>query len=192
MTAYTINFNPVIDMTDEQFYQLCRANPEVKLERSPTGELIINAATDGKTGSFNFELSADFGIWNRQTKLGVGFDSSTCFKLPKGGNRSPDIAWIRQERWDGLTLAARTKFPPICPDFVLELRSPSDALQTVQAKLIEYIDNGAELGWLINPQDQQVEIYRPNQSVTILQAPDCIVSDPVLPGFVLNLVWLWQ
>lgn len=192
MTAYTINFNPVIDMTDEQFYQLCRANPEVKLERSPTGELIINAATDDKTGSFNFELSADFGIWNRQTKLGVGFDSSTCFKLPKGGNRSPDIAWIRQERWDGLTLAAHTKFPPICPDFVLELRSPSDALQTVQAKLIEYIDNGAELGWLINPQDQQVEIYRPNQSVTILQALDCIAGDPVLPGFVLNLAWLWQ
>ena len=192
MTAYTINLNPVIDMTDEQFYQLCGAKPEVKFERSATGELIINAATDDKTGSFNFELSADFGIWNRQTKLGVGFDSSTCFKLPKGGNRSPDIAWIRQERWDGLTLAARTKFPPICPDFVLELRSPSDALQTVQAKLIEYIDNGAELGWLINPQDQQVEIYRPNQSVTILQALDCIAGDPVLPGFVLNLAWLWQ
>jgi Uma2 family endonuclease len=136
MTAYTINFNPVIEMTDEQFYQLCGANPEVKFERSATGELIIMAPTGGKTGNFNFELAADFAIWNRQTKLGVGFDSSTCFKLPKGANRSPDIAWIRQDRWDALPLAARTKFPPICPDFVMELRSPSDDLPTVQAKLV--------------------------------------------------------
>lgn len=106
MTAYTINLNPVIDMTDEQCYQLCGANPEVKFERSPMGELIIMAPTGGKTGNFNFELYIDFGIWNRQTKLGVGFDSSTCFKLPKGGNRSPDIAWVRQERWDSLILGS--------------------------------------------------------------------------------------
>jgi Uma2 family endonuclease len=191
MIAYTIDLNSVIQMTDDQFYDLCRANPEIKFERSAQGELIIMAPTGGKTGNFNFELSADFAVWNRQTRLGVGFDSSTCFKLPKGGNRSPDVAWIRQERWDTLTFAQRTKFPPICPDFVLELCAPTDLLKSVQAKLAEYLDNGAQLGWLINPQDRQVEIYRPDRPVEVLHAPATISGDPVLPGFILNLAWLW-
>lgn len=192
MMTYTIDLNPIIQLTDEQFYQLCRANPDLKFERNAQGKLIIMSPTGGETGKCNSELNADFVLWNRQTKLGVTFDSSTGFKLPNGANRSPDVAWIRQERWEQLTPQQREKFPPICPDFVLELCSPTDTLTEVQAKMREYIDNGAQLGWLINPQDQQVEIYRPNQAQEILQTPVVLSGESVLPGLTLNLQWLWQ
>lgn len=192
MMTYTIDLNPIIQLTDEQFYQLCRANPDLKFERNAQGELIIMSPTGGETGKRNSELNADFVLWNRQTKLGVTFDSSTGFKLLNGANRSPDVAWIRQERWEQLTLQQREKFPPICPDFVLELCSPTDTLTEVQAKMREYIDNGAQLGWLINPQDQQVEIYRPNQAQEILRTPVVLSGESVLPGLTLNLQGLWQ
>jgi Uma2 family endonuclease len=139
MLAYTLNLNPVIEMTDEQFYQLCRANPDVKFERSPKGELLIMPPTGGETGNCNSEIGADFVFWNRKTKLGKVFDSSTCFRLPKGGSRSPDVAWIQQARWDALTPEQKEKFPPIAPDFVLELISPTDSLQETQAKMQEYM-----------------------------------------------------
>jgi Uma2 family endonuclease len=120
MNAITINLKPVIELTDEQFYQLCRKNPDVKFERNALGELIIMSPTGGETGNRNAEIIIDFGIWNRQTKLGKVFDSSTGFKLPNGANRSPDVSWIKQERWDALTSKEKEKFPPIAPDFVLE------------------------------------------------------------------------
>ncbi len=118
MTAYTINFDPVCKMTDEQFYQLCRKNPDIKFERNAKGEIIIMSPTGGETGNQNIETAGDFVIWNRQEKLGKLFDSSTCFKLPNGANRSPDVSWIKQERWDALTIEEKRKFPPIAPDFV--------------------------------------------------------------------------
>lgn len=191
MTAYTVNFNPIIKLTDDQFYQLCRENPGIKFERNSQGELIIMPPTGGETGNKNSEINADFVIWNRQTKLGVCFDSSTCFKLPNGANRSPDVAWIRKDRWDALTPEQQEKFPPIAPDFVLELMSPSDNLEDAQAKMREYIDNDVKLGWLINRKIHQVEIYRQGKSVEVLDSPTTLSGEDILPGLTLNLQIVW-
>ena len=191
MIVSTLDLKTIIDLTDEQFYQLCRANPDVKFERNANGTLLIMSPTGGETGNRNLEIGADFAIWNRQTKLGVCFDSSTCFKLPNGAQRSPDIAWIKQDRWQALTPAQREQFPPITPDFVLELLSPSDSLPTTQTKMQEYIDNGVNLGWLINRKNRTVEIYRPNQSVQLLTNPTQLSDPDILPGFTLNLSSLW-
>ncbi|MBD2252900.1 Uma2 family endonuclease [Nostoc parmelioides] len=191
MTAYTVNLNPIIKLTDDQFYQLCRENPGVKFERNHKGELIIMPPTGGETGNKNSEINADFVIWNRQTKLGICFDSSTCFKLPNGANRSPDVAWIRKERWDALTPEQQEKFPPIAPDFVLELMSPSDSLEDTQAKMQEYIDNQVKLGWLINRKTQQVEIYRLGKPVELLASPTELSGEDILPGFILSLQIVW-
>ncbi|MBD2145915.1 Uma2 family endonuclease [Sphaerospermopsis sp. FACHB-1194] len=191
MTAITINLNPIVRFTDDQFYQLCRKNPDVKFERNAKGELLVMSPTGGETGRINSEINADFGVWNRQTKLGVCFDSSTCFKLPNGANRSPDVAWIKKERWDSLTTEEKTKFPPIAPDFVLELMSPTDSLQETQKKMQEYMENGVKLSWLINPKTRQVEIYRLGKPVEILTAPLELSGEDILPGFILNMAIVW-
>lgn len=148
--------------------------------------------TGGETGNRNSEINADFVIWNRQTQLGKVFDSSTCFKLPNGADRSPDVAWVAKERWEGLIPEQREKFPPLAPDFVLELMSPTDSLEAAQAKMREYMDNGVRLGWLIDRKQRQVEIYRPSYPPEILQTPTALSEESVLPGFVLNLEWFWQ
>jgi Uma2 family endonuclease len=192
MTAVIVNLNPIIELTDEQFYQLCRANSDVQFERNAKGELIIMPPTGGGTGKRNIELAADLVIWNRQTRLGVCFDSSTCFRLPQGGDRSPDVSWILQSRWDSLTPDEQEKFPPICPDFVLELMSPSDNLKIAQEKMQEYLNNGIRLGWLINRRTQTVEIYRQGQAVEVLQSPTTLSGEDVLPGFALNLQLIWE
>lgn len=191
MSAFTISLEPVIHITDEQFYQLCRANPDVKFERNAAGDLIIMAPTGGETGSYNSEINADFVIWNRQTKLGKVFDSSTCFKLPKGGDRSPDVAWVALERWNSLSREQQRKFPPIAPDFVLELLSPTDSLEKTQAKMQEYINSGVRLGWLIDRDNRYVEIYRINQPVEVLRNPERLLGEDVLPEFVLNMDLVW-
>jgi Uma2 family endonuclease len=192
MNAVTVNFNPIIELTDDQFYQLCRANPDVKFERNAKRELIIMSPTGGETGNHNFEIAADFAIWNRQNRLGVCFDSSTCFSLPQGGDRSPDVSWIKQERWDALTPEEKEKFPPIAPDFVLELMSPTDSLKKTQEKMQEYRDSGVKLGWLINRKTRRVEIYRLGQPVEILESPTQLSGEDILPGFVLNLQNVWN
>jgi Uma2 family endonuclease len=191
MTAFTISLEPVIHVTDEQFYQLCQANPEVKFERDAVGDLIIMAPSGGETGSYNAEIVADFVIWNRQTRLGKVFDSSTCFKLPQGGDRSPDVAWVALERWNQLSQEQQRKFPPIAPDFVLELLSPTDSSEKTQAKMQEYINNGVRLGWLIDRDRRYVEIYRSNQPVEALTSPEQLSGADVLPGLFLdmNIVW---
>jgi Uma2 family endonuclease len=191
MNTYTLNLDRAIEMSDDQFYQLCRNNPDLKFERNAHGELIVMPPTGGETGRRNTNLIIDVGNWNRRAQLGQVFDSSTCFKLPNGADRSPDVSWIRQDRWDALTLEQKEKFPPICPDFVIELMSPSDTLKTVQAKMQEYIDNGSQLGWLLNRKDRQVEIYRPNQTVESLQSPMSLSGETILPGFVLELGFIW-
>ena len=191
MIAATINFNAIAKITDDQFYQLCRENPDVKFERNAQGAIIVMSPTGGETGSYNSEINADFVIWNRQTKLGVCFDSSTCFKLPSGANRSPDVSWIKQERWDTLTLEQKQKFPPISPDFVLELMSPTDSLKDTQDKMQEYMNNQVKLGWLINRKTRRVEVYRQGQEVEVLESPTQLSGEDILPGFVLNLRSLW-
>ncbi len=180
-----------IDLTDEQFFQLCQNNRDLRFERTATGELIIMPPTGSETGDRNAELTYQLRAWSRQNQRGKSFDSSTGFKLPNGAERSPDASWVNMERWNALTQAERERFAPLCPDFVVELMSPSDSTEKTRAKMKEYMDNGARLGWLINRQQQQVEIYRPNREVEILQSPQTLLGEDVLPGFVLNLAEIW-
>ncbi|MFZ4639572.1 MAG: Uma2 family endonuclease [Nodosilinea sp.] len=181
-----------LQLTEEQFYQLCIANPEHLLELTAEGVLIVMAPVGGESGNKEMELGADLTLWNRQTRLGKVFSSSTIFKLPLGGKRSPDAAWVELSRWNELDSENREKFPPLAPDFVIELRSPADELSALQEKMIEYRNNGVRLGFLINPQDRQAEIYRLDQEVEILQAPGTLSGENVLPGFVLDLSWIWE
>lgn len=191
MTALILNNPETAPITDEQFYQLCITNRELKLERTAKGDLIIMPPTGGETSKFNSEVNLDLGLWNRQTKLGITFDSSGGFKLPNGADRSPDAAWIPLTKWESLTPKQQEKFPPICPDFVIELRSPSDSLKLLQEKMPEYIENGTRLGWLINRKSRQVEIYRQGREKEILENPTTLSGEDILPGFVLNLSLIW-
>lgn len=191
MTAYTIKLQPALDMTDDQFYQLCITNPDLRFERNAQGDLLIMSPTGGETGNRNVELATEFVLWNRQHRLGIVFDSSTGFKLPGGGDRSPDVAWVEQSRWDALTPEQRQKFPPIAPDVVLELLSLSDRLSMVQAKMQEYMISGVRLGWLINPQARQVEIYRQGQAPEVVTHPTHLFGETVLPSFELNMALVW-
>jgi Uma2 family endonuclease len=191
MKAFTIDLSSVIQLTDDQFYELCQKNSDVKFERNAKGELIIMSPTGGETGNCNSEINADFVFWNRQTKLGKVFDSSTGFKLPNGADRSPDVAWIKQERWDALTPAQKEKFPPISPDFVLELMSQSDTLRDLQEKMQEYMENQVKLGWLIDRKTHRVEIYRQGKEVEVLESPTELSGEDILPGFVLSMQTVW-
>jgi Uma2 family endonuclease len=192
MTALTVNLDRVINLSREQFHALCAANPDVKFERNATGELIIMAPTGGETGRQNIKLATQLENWNDRTGLGVAFDSSTGFSLPNGADRSPDLAWIPLERWQSLSQTERRGFLPLCPDFVLELLSPTDSWLKTQLKMQEYMDNGAQLGWLIDPQAKRVGIYRRGQPVEIVPSPPTLSGEEVLPGFVMHLNFLWE
>ncbi|MGK7919004.1 MAG: Uma2 family endonuclease [Trichodesmium sp.] len=191
MTNLTIELNSVIDMTEEQFFQLCQKNPDLRFERNAKGDLIIMSPTGGETGSYNAGLTSKIWIWNEQRKLGIVFDSSTGFKLPNGANLSPDASWITIEKWNNLTPEQRTKFLPLCPDFLIELMSPSDSLPKTREKMKEYLENGMQLGWLINPKNRQVEIYRAAKDVEILDSPEILSGENVLPGFILDMTRIW-
>jgi Uma2 family endonuclease len=196
MHTHTLNLESVIELSDEQFYQLCRRNPDLRFERSATGELIIMSPTGSETSENNFSLYLALGNWNLKTKLGHCFESNGGFTLPNGAVRVPDMSWIRNDRYEALSKKQRTKFAPICPDFVMELMSPTDELRVVQAKMVEYIENGARLGWLINPKTKQVEIYRPSQESgyekELLEMPQTLSGEDVLPGFELDLGFMWE
>jgi Uma2 family endonuclease len=176
-----------VHLTDEQFYQLCISNPELNIERNATGVLILMAPVGGDSGNREMGLGGELYLWNKQTKLGKVFSSSTIFKLPGGGDRSPDAAWVELSRWKALTPEQRQKFPPIAPDFVMELRSRTDNLQTLQEKMQEYLDSGVFLGWLFNPQNQQVEIYRHGQEKEVRDLPTQLSGETILPGFSLQV-----
>lgn len=185
--------NPVVlnlenvGLTDAQFERLCQVNRDVQLERTAKGELVIMPSVGGVTGNREADLIAEVAIWNRQTQLGKVFSSSTIFRLPNGGDRSPDVAWVKLERWSALTPEQQEAFPPISPDFVIELRSQTDPLPPLQAKMQEYLNSGLQLGWLIDPQQQQAEIYRPNTQPEIRQLPARLSGEEVLTGFLLDL-----
>lgn len=187
-----LRLGPTMKMTDEEFLELCGLNEEWRIEMNSNGDLIVMSPTGSKTGERNFLLTAQFGPWVDDDGSGVGFDSSTMFTLPNGARRSPDIAWIRRARWDALSEDDKERCAPVCPDFVIELRSPSDRLKTLQAKMEEYIENGAELAWLIDPFERKVHIYRPDAPVECLLQPQSISGELVLPGFTLMLIKLWQ
>ena len=191
MDALTLNLNPIIELTDEQFFQLCQINELIRFERNADGTLLLMPLVGGTTSIRNASLTAQLGMWNRDDKLGIGFDSSTGFTLPNGAVRSPDASWLKRDRWDALTQEQKERFAPVCPDFVAELRSATDCLKRLQSKMREYRDNGARLGWLIDLENQKVEIYRPNQEVEVLESPATLSGETVLPGFVLNLELIW-
>ncbi|MEO0376188.1 MAG: Uma2 family endonuclease [Cyanobacteria bacterium P01_A01_bin.17] len=187
MNTVTLTLEPLAQLTDQQFLNLCHANPEAKLERTATGELVVMSPTGGESGRRNRRLTQQLGNWTDQDSTGESFDSSTMFRLPNGAFRSPDAAWIPLDKWNALTPEERRTFPPLCPDFVIELRSPSDALTPLQDKMQEYIDNGTRLGWLLNPQDQEVEIFRRGRPKEVLSLPTRLEGESVLPDFVLVL-----
>jgi Uma2 family endonuclease len=186
MTALIVNLHPVIELTDEQFFQLCQNNRDLRFERTFEGELIIMPPTGWETGNKNAKLTQRLGNWADADGTGLAFDSSTGFKLPNGANRSPDASWVKRERIETLN-PNPARFMPLAPDFAVELRSASDSLETLQQKMQEYINCGVRLGWLIDPQNQRVEIYRLKKDVEILQSPTSLSGEHILPGFVLDL-----
>lgn len=186
-----VRLRPVIDLTDDQFFEFCQINRDLRIERTASGELLIMPPTGSETGESNFRLSGQLFIWTEQDGTGTGFDSSTGFTLPNGATVSPDISWIKLERWNALSQQQRTKFAPIAPDFVVELRSKSDTLKDLQDKMQQYMDNGVRLGWLIDRKQQRVYVYRPGVPVQQLDNPETVSGDPELSGFVLRLSQIW-
>ncbi|MEO6808695.1 MAG: Uma2 family endonuclease [Isosphaeraceae bacterium] len=174
-------------LSHRAFVRLCRDNPELRLERSARGELIVMAPAGTESGGRNAKLTMRLGIWTEADGSGEHFDSSTGYVLPNGATRSPDASWIRRERWEELSPEDRRKFAPICPDFVVELMSPSDQRSDVREKMREYLDQGARLGWLLDPEAVEVDVYRPGFPVETLRQPTTLSGEDVLPGFVLNL-----
>lgn len=179
-------------LSEQDFYDLCQANPDLRIELTKEGDMLLMPPTGGETGGSNFNLTSEFGAWVKFDKRGKGFDSSTGFALPNGAKRSPDLAWVKRERWEALTSEQRRVFPPLCPDFVVELRSVSDSISQLQEKMQEYMDNGAQLGWLIDTKERQVHVYRPNQPVEALDDPASISGEPLLTGFTLNMEEIWE
>ena len=187
-----LHTRPALDMSPEQFYEFCLINREWRIERTAEGDLRIMAPAGGETGSRNALITSMLTTWALQDGTGVAFDSSTGFTLPNGATRSPDAAWVRRTRLTGLTAEQKEKFLPLCPDFVIELRSPSDDLGSVQEKMQEYLDNGTQLGWLLDPSTRQVSVYRPSATVARVDAPSRMSGEPELPGFVLELTHIWE
>ncbi|BAY45659.1 hypothetical protein SAMD00079811_32660 [Scytonema sp. HK-05] len=187
MSNLPLNIPANLKVSEEQFVLLAAANRDVQLELTATGELIIMPPTGGNTLKRNIDIEGQLWYWNRQSKLGVAFNSSTAFRLPNGAERSPDAAWVTQARWDALKPEEQDSFPPMSPDFAIELRSKSDKMEPLRKKMQEYIDNGLRLGWLIDTKNKKVEIYRALQPVEVLDNPTSLSGEDVLPGFVLDL-----
>ena len=182
---------PNMIMTDDQFFDFCQLNRHFRIERNQIGDLFIMSPTDSETGQRNFNLIGELGIWTKQDGTGVGFGSSGGFTLPNGAVRSPDAAWIKRTKWEIIPAEKRKKFAPICPEFIVELRSENDNLSTLKEKMQEYIDNGTQLAWLIDRKQRKVFIYRPNCGVEELNNPQTLTGEDILPGFVLDLSEIW-
>lgn len=194
LTPLTVDLSslmPQARMTEEQFYAFCQSNRDLRIERTVTGEVIVMPPAFSDTGNRNLKIAQQVANWSDQDGTGEVFDSSSGFTLPNGATRSPDVAWVKLERWNALSKEQQASFAPICPDFVVELRSASDALKTLQEKMEEYIDNGAELGLLVDRKNYTVHVYRPGRSPEILTNPDDVSCDPELSGFLLQMAKVW-
>jgi Uma2 family endonuclease len=178
-------------LSDEHFFEFCQANCDLRIERTANHDLLIMAPTGSETDGRNFDLIGQLWAWARQDGTGVGFSSRGGFTLPNGAVRSPDAAWIRKDRWEALAPEQRKRFAPLCPNFVLELRSETDSLSLLQDKMVEYMDNGAQLGWLIDRHQRVVYVYRAQQPPEAVLSPTVISGDPVLLGFILDLSRIW-
>ncbi len=187
-----LHIRPALDMDEEQFFEFCRINDELRIERTAEGDLEIMPPTGGETSDPNSEINMQLRVWAKRDGTGVAFDSSGGFVLPNDAMRSPDASWVRRERLTSLTAEQKQRFLPLCPDCVIELRSPSGPLATIEAKMREHVENGARLGWLIDPQERRVYVYRPDAEVEQLDGPPSVSGDPVLPGFVLDLRPIWE
>ena len=186
-----VQMEPVLHMTEDVFFEFCQINRDLRIERNAQGGVIIMPPAGGETGQRNAELTMQLRLWAKQDGEGTTFDSSTGYRLPNGAVRSPDASWVRHSRLNALSPDQREKFLPLCPEFVIELRSPTDSLSVLREKMQEYLDNGAQLGWLIDPAQRRVTVYRPQASVQTLDNPETVVGDPVLAGFALNLREIW-
>jgi Uma2 family endonuclease len=191
-TWLTLHLLPGITLTEEQFETICEQNRDLRIERNEAGDLILMPPTGGQTGDRNSELNMQLRLWAKTNGDGRVFDSSTGFILPNGANRSPDAAWVSRPRLVGIPVEQRGKFLPLCPDFVVELRSPTDSLNDLTDKMKEYLSNGTKLGWLIDPAEQRLHVFRPGTEAQILDAPERISGDPELPGFELVLAEIWN
>lgn len=191
VTPMVLKFHPVISMTDEQLFDFCQLNKDFRIERKANGEIIIASPTNSENDQRNFELIGQLGIWKKFDGTGIGFGSSGGFTLPNGAVRSPDAAWIKKADWEAIPQDKRKKFAPICPEFVVELRSESDSLKVLQDKMQEYIDNGTKLGWLIDRKERKVYIYRLDNQVEELDNPSTLSGEDILSGFVLDLSSIW-
>jgi Uma2 family endonuclease len=178
-------------MDDDEFFEFCQRNKHLRIEMTKKGDIIIMPPTGTETGGRNFTLNTKFGIWVERDGTGKGFDSSTGFKFPDGAQLSPDLSWIRWEKWNAVPKEKRKKFAPLVPDFVVEIRSDSDSLKKLQKKMNEYIENGVQLGWLIDPTKKRVHIYSSNTEPQVLENPTEVSGEPLLEGFVLNLQEIW-
>ncbi len=183
---------PSIQMTDEQFFEFCQVNRDLRIEQNKFRELVIMPPTGSETGNREVNVLGQLWVWSEQDGTGIAFSSSAGFKLSTGANRSPDASWIKLERWNELSAEQQERFAPICPDFLVELRSPSDNLQSLQEKMEEYMQEpGIQLGWLIDRKQRQVYIYRPGKPEECLDNPASVSGESVLPGFVLNMSKIW-
>jgi Uma2 family endonuclease len=193
MTALTLNLSSLVKtISVSDLETLSRDNPDARLETDSYGRLIFMSPTGGETGERNLELAFQIKLWNKQTQLGKVFDSSTGFKLSNQAVRSPDVSWISIEKWNALSKEQRRKFLPIDPDFVIELMSPTDILGQVQNKMKEYLDCGVRLGWLINPDARQVEVYRYSQKKEVLSNPQSLSGENIMPGLVVELTEIFD
>ena len=186
-----LQISPVISLNEARFFDFCQLNSHLRIERTSTGELIIMSPAGSETGNRNAKLIQQLANWTDRDGTGIEFDSSAGFILSNGATRSPDASWIKLSRWNALSDEQKTKFAPICPNFVVEVRSPSDSLELLKDKMQEYIDNGASLGWLIDRQNRQVYIYQPNKDVRILNNPASVSGNSLLPNFDLDLTKIW-
>ncbi len=199
--ASRITFGPLADrfgvslpraMSEDEFFNFCQANDPMRIERTHEGEIIMMAPTGGESGNQSGETFGQLRDWARRDGDGIAFDSSAGFVLPNGAMRAPDVAWVRRKRLATLTAEQKRKFLPLCPDFVIEVRSPTDRIAKLKEKMAEYLANGAQLGWLIEPDQRRVHVYSPDGRVEILKNPRSISGDPLLPGFTLDLQPIWE